>query len=96
MVWLAGKLQRNLATAANYVEDQRKKMSRDGFSFIEEVEAAMEEEVADSVHERISGENNFPCENCDKICKSKGGLKRHKNAKYGNKITAGKENVANT
>jgi hypothetical protein len=32
MVWLAGKLQRDLATAANYVEDQGKKMSRDGFS----------------------------------------------------------------
>jgi uncharacterized C2H2 Zn-finger protein len=62
-------------------------------SFIEEVEATMEEEVADAVSE-ISGENNFPCENCDKICKSKGGLTRHKNAKYGNKITAGKENVS--
>ena len=32
MVWLAGKLQRDLVTAANYVEDQREKMSRDGFS----------------------------------------------------------------
>ena len=32
MVWLAGKLQRDLATAANYVEDQRRKISRDGFS----------------------------------------------------------------
>ena len=64
-------------------------------SFIEEVEATMEEEVADTVSE-ISGENNFPCENCDKICESKGGLTRHKNAKYGNKITAGKENVSSS
>ncbi len=33
---------------------------------------------------------------CDKICKSKGGLTRHKNAKYGNKTTAGKENVSSS
>ena len=32
MVWLAGNLQSDLATAANYVEDQRQKISRDGFS----------------------------------------------------------------
>ena len=30
MVWLAGKLQRDLATTAKYVEVQREKMSRDG------------------------------------------------------------------
>ena len=64
-------------------------------SFIEENEATMEEEVADAVSE-ISGEKNFPCENCDKICKSKGGLTRHKNAKHGNKTTAGKENVSSS
>jgi uncharacterized C2H2 Zn-finger protein len=62
-------------------------------SFIEEVEATIEEEFADAVSE-ISGENNFPCKNCGRICKSKGGLTRHKNAKHGNKITAGKENVS--
>ena len=32
MVWLAGKLQRDLTTAANYVEDERQKIPRDGFS----------------------------------------------------------------
>ena len=60
-------------------------------SFIDENEAAMEEEIADAVSE-ISGEKNFPCESCDKICKSKGGLTRHKNAKHGNISTAGKDN----
>ena len=57
-------------------------------SFIDENEAAMEEEIADAVS-KISGEKNFPCESCDKICKSKGGLTRHKNAKHGNRSTAG-------
>ena len=61
-------------------------------SFIDENEAAMEEEIADAVSE-ISGEKNFPCESCDKICKSKGGLTRHKNAKHGNRSTAGKDDV---
>lgn len=61
-------------------------------SFIDENEATMDEEVADAVSE-ISGEKNFPCESCDKICKSKGGLTRHKNTKHGNKTTVGKENV---
>jgi uncharacterized C2H2 Zn-finger protein len=64
-------------------------------SFIDENEETMEEEIADAVSE-ISGEKNFPCESCDKICKSKGGLTRHKNAKHGNKSTAEKENVASS
>ena len=64
-------------------------------SFIDENEAAMEEEIADAVSE-ISGEKNFPCESCDKICKSKGGLTRHKNAKHGNISTAGKDNVSSS
>ena len=64
-------------------------------SFIDENEAAMEEEIADAVSE-ISGEKNFPCESCDKICKSKGGLTRHKNAKHGNRSTAGKDNVSSS
>ena len=64
-------------------------------SFIDEHEAAMEEEIADAVSE-ISGEKNFPCESCDKICKSKGGLTRHKNAKHGNRSTAGKDNVSSS
>ena len=59
------------------------------------MEATVQEEVADAVSE-IPGENNFPCENCDKICMSKGGLTRHKNAKHGNKIKAGKENVSSS
>ena len=64
-------------------------------SFIDENEAAVEEEIADAVSE-ISGEKNFPCESCDKICKSKGGLTRHKNAKHGNRSTAGKDNVSSS
>ena len=64
-------------------------------SFIDENKAAMEEEIADAVSE-ISGEKNFPCEICDKICKSKGGLTRHKNAKHGNRSTADKDNVSSS
>ena len=30
----------------------------------------------------IVGEKSFPCPSCDKICKSKGGLTRHTNAKH--------------
>lgn len=30
----------------------------------------------------IEGEKSFPCPNCDKICKSKGGLTKHTNAKH--------------
>ena len=30
----------------------------------------------------IEGEKSFPCPNCDKICKSKGGLKKHTNVKH--------------
>ncbi len=61
--------------------------------FIDENVGTMEEEIADAVSE-ISGEKNFPCESCDRTCKSKGGLTRHKNAKHGSKTTAGKENVS--
>ena len=50
-------------------------------------EAAIEEEIADAMSE-ISGKKNFPCESCDKICTSKGGLMRHKNSKRGNRSTA--------
>ena len=65
-------------------------------SFIDENEAAMEEEIVDAVSE-ISGEKNFPCECCDKICKSKGGLTRHKNAKHAwKRSTAGKDNVSSS
>ena len=30
----------------------------------------------------IEGKKSFPCPNCDKICKSKGGLTKHTNAKH--------------
>ena len=30
----------------------------------------------------IEGQKSFPCANCDKICKSKGGLTRHTNSKH--------------
>ena len=64
-------------------------------SFIDENEAAMEEEIADAVSE-ISGEKNFPCESCDKICKSKGGLARHRNAKHRRRTAKEKENVSSS
>jgi hypothetical protein len=30
----------------------------------------------------MEGKKSFPCDKCDKVCKSKGGLTRHKNSKH--------------
>jgi len=45
----------------------------------------IEEEFNDALSE-IHGEKSFPCAKCQKVCKSKGGLTRHTNAKH-NEIT---------
>ena len=41
----------------------------------------IEDEFKDALSE-IHGEKLFPCAKCDKVCKSKGGLTRHTNAKH--------------
>ena len=41
----------------------------------------IDNEFVDAVTE-IEGKKFFPCDNCDKVCKSKGGLTRHKNSKH--------------
>ena len=46
----------------------------------------IEEDFNDALSE-IHGEKSFPCAKCGKVCKSKGGLTRHTNAKH-NEITA--------
>ena len=44
----------------------------------------------------MAGEKEFPCVNCDKICKSKAGLTRHVNAKHGEKAHGGKEALSSS
>ena len=41
----------------------------------------IDNEFVDAVTE-IEGKKSFPCDKCDKVCKSKGGLTRHKNSKH--------------
>ena len=48
---------------------------------LEEDEEDMETYFVKSVSE-IGGKKQFPCDSCDKVCKSKGGLTRHVNAKH--------------
>ena len=55
---------------------------------------AIENVFVEAVTE-IVGEKTFPCENCDKICKSKAGLTRHVNAKHGSKANASIPSLAN-
>jgi uncharacterized C2H2 Zn-finger protein len=54
---------------------------------MDEDEEAVENVFVEAATE-IVGEKMFPCENCEKICKSKAGLTRHVNAKHGSKATA--------
>jgi uncharacterized C2H2 Zn-finger protein len=54
---------------------------------MDEDEEAVENVFVEAATE-IVGEKMFPCENCEKICKSKTGLTRHVNAKHGSKATA--------
>ena len=39
------------------------------------------EEFAEAVTE-IEGKKSFPCSECEKVCKSKGGLTKHMNSKH--------------
>ena len=41
------------------------------------------EEEFDDASVEIEGVKSFPCENCDNVCKSKGGLTRYVNSKHG-------------
>ena len=90
---------RFVAEERGFVEDQGTSEHILPFNFdialyvIEGSEDMIEEEIDDAVNE-ISGEKAFPCANCKKICKSKGGLTRHINAKHKNKTANGDKNVA--
>lgn len=50
---------------------------------IAEMEGEEIEEEFDDALVEIEGLKSFPCEMCDKVCKSKGGLTRHVNSKHG-------------
>ena len=50
-------------------------------ALIENESGVMEAEVTEAVNE-IEGQNRFPCDRCDKVCKSKAGLTRHINSKH--------------
>ena len=45
----------------------------------DEIDAVFAEAIAE-----IEGKESFPCPHCTKICKSKGGLTKHKNSKHHN------------
>ena len=50
---------------------------------IAEMEGEEIEEEFDDALVEIAGVKSFPCEQCDKVCRSKGGLTRHFNSKHG-------------
>ena len=50
-------------------------------AFLEEDEGDIETDFVEALSE-IRGENQFPCDSCDKVCKSKGGLTRHVNFRH--------------
>ena len=50
---------------------------------IAEMEGEEIEEEFDDVLVEIEGVKSFPCEKCDNVCKSKGGLTRYVNSKHG-------------
>ena len=51
---------------------------------LEDDEGDIETDFVDALSE-IGGENQFPCDSCDKVCKLKGGLTRHVNSKHRDK-----------
>ena len=51
---------------------------------LEEDEEDIETDFVEALSE-IGGEKQFPCDSCDKVCKSKGGLTRHVNSKHRDK-----------
>ena len=76
------------------LEDQQyeEELSEDKLPFNFEIAmAVLEEDEGDietdfvEVLSEIGGENQFPCDSCDKVCKSKGGLTRHVNSKHRDK-----------
>ena len=50
---------------------------------IAEMEGEEIEEEFDDALVEIAGVKSFPCEQCGKVCRSKGGLTRHFNSKHG-------------
>ena len=62
---------------------------------VEEDEKAVELEFENAASV-MAGEKEFPCVNCDKICKSKAGLTRHVNAKHGEKAHGEKEALSSS
>ena len=48
---------------------------------LEEDEGYIETDFVEALSE-IGGENQFSCDSCDKVCKSKGGLTRQVNSKH--------------
>ena len=63
-------------------------------SVVKESGDTIDEEIDEAVKE-ISGEKAFPCDSCEKICKSKEGT-RHMNAKHKPKTGYGGRNVASS
>ena len=76
------------------LEDQQyeEELSEDKFPFNLEIAIAVLEEDKGDIEtdfvealSEIGGENQFPCDSCDKVCKSKGGYTRHVNSKHRDK-----------
>ena len=73
--------------ASGNEDDTNTRQSRDQYNFdvsvaITEIQSdEIETEFADAVQE-IDGENAFPCSQCEKVRKSKGGLTRHTRSKH--------------
>ena len=61
---------------------------------MDEDEEAIGNVFVEAVTEIVGGKT-FPCENCDKICKSKAGLTRHVKAKHGSKANANIPSLTN-
>jgi uncharacterized C2H2 Zn-finger protein len=53
-------------------------------AILEEDEEDIETDFVEALSE-IGGEKQFPCDSCDKVCKSKGGLTRHVTSKHRDK-----------
>ena len=82
--------------------ESRQTSKRSGIDLIENDDLLVENEFIDALNE-IDGLVVYPCNMCEKICKSKGGLTKHKNSKhvdeenlYGDKIEASIKNITAT
>ena len=86
--------QSNVGKELGFLEDEiyKDKLSEEMLPFnfeiaisaLEADEQDMETNFVEAVSE-IGGEKHFPCNKCVKVCKSKGGLTRHVNAKHQDK-----------